>query len=260
MRNTINRSLCLIVIWVSVLGVAPPTRAEAEGPPPARLTFVYTRSEDDPVTQWLILIYTEALRRMDIEFVLELVPAKRASLYCDTGQVDGDLSRVYSYSERHPNLIRVEEHNVLVKFSAFTTDSRIVLKGWKSLREKEYHVEYRRGISQCEIALPRVVPPERLSDVTAVHQGIQKLLLGRTDVYVGVTDYVMKYLSSDEFKQISQGRAVFHAGLMGQITGHAHLHKKHRALVPQLSAILGKMKEEGLFDVYREQTGIDLKW
>lgn len=228
-----------------------------------RLTFVSVRPRSDPITQWLILIYTEALKRMDIEFAFKDVPPKRASVYSDAGVVDGELGRANTYNETHPNVIRVEEHNSLVNFSAFASNPMINLRGWESFQVTTYLVEYRLGIAVCEAQLPRVVPTNRLSTITTVHQGIQKLLNGRTEVYVDVEAFVMEYLKSEKFQKISMGRKIYKAGVMQQTTGHAFLHKKHRALVPKLSAILHQMKNEGLFEAYRNQVGLtadDVTW
>lgn len=43
-----------------------------------------------------------------------------------------------------------------------------------------------------------------------------------------------------------------------RVTGHAFLHKKHHLLAKQLSDELVKMKEEGLFKRYSEQTNFIL--
>lgn len=227
---------------------------------PSKLTFVYTRPLDHPVTQWLALIYTEALNRMDIKIEILEVSPKRGSVYSDDGDVDGELGRIYSYSDTHPNLVRVNEHHAVIAFSAYMLDPATNLKGWNSLKGKNYFVEYRRGIAKCEVQLPRVVPSERLSVIRTVDLGIQRLLQERIQVYVDVQDFVLAYLDSNKFKRINEGKTVYKAGVMEQTTGHAFLHKKHQKLVPKLSAILKKMKAEGLFDSYRKKTGIYLTW
>ena len=86
----------------------------------------------------------------------------------------------------YPNLIRVEEHNRFITFSAFATDSTLVLDGWESLKETAYHVDYRRGVKKCAEQLSLVVDAERLSAVNTTQQAVQKLLAGRIDIFVGV--------------------------------------------------------------------------
>ena len=43
---------------------------------------------------------------------------------------------------------------------------------------------------------------------------------------------------------------------METTTGHAFLHKKHRALAPKIATMLRKIKREGLFDRYWEKIKI----
>lgn len=252
-------SILILVLILSTTSLA----LTADKPFYNQLKFVYTRPREHIVTQWLILIYTEAFKRIGIEFIFEEVPPKRASLYSDEATVDGELGRIYTYADAHPDLIRVEEHHALVTFSAFTTHRDLRLAGWESLKKLDYYVEYRHGIKKSETKLPVVVIPERLSSVVKIETGIKKVLAGRTDIYIDVEDYVLKFLNSSEYKSMSKGKIIYIAGIMEQTTGHIFLHKKHRKLVTRLSSILKDMKEEGLFEIYREQVGLskyDIKW
>lgn len=265
MIKYIHMGISAVLIFLFLPGMGHSFQADAIEPaPPGRtLTFVYTRPQNHPVTQWLVFIYTEALRRMHIKFVLLDVPPKRASLYSNKGEVDGELGRIYHYNKTNPNLIRVEEHHSVVKFTAYASDPKITLDGWESLQGKNHLVSYRSGIKKCEIELTRVVSPKRLSDITRIQQGMQMLLSGRTDLYVDVEDYARKYLSSDEFKNISHEKKIYKAGLMEKTTGHAFLHKRHRTLAPKLAAILRTMKAKGEFRQYLFQAGLspeDIYW
>jgi hypothetical protein len=220
------------------------------------LMFVAARPKDHETTKWLILVYTEALRRMGIEFTFKEVPPLRASDYSDRGIVDGELSRIPDYNTYHTNLIRVEEPHYSVRFVAFARESGVQLQGWKSLRETEYRVDYRRGIALCERQLPLVIPATRLSVVTTIHQAIQKLLLQRTDLFIDVEGIVQEYLASEMFREISAERSIYQVGVMEAVSAHAFLHKRHQELASQLATVLRTMKQEGLFDTYRKRLKI----
>jgi len=86
----------------------------------------------------------------------------------DSGKADGELSRIHSYGEVHPNVIRVGEPHWSSGFIAVTADPSIQLDGWESLKKTDYRVNYRRGIKGCEANLPGVVRPERLGKVDKV--------------------------------------------------------------------------------------------
>ena len=61
------------------------------------------------------LVYTEVFRRMGYSLVYVGYPAKRSSYMSDSGKAAGEIHRVFSYGEKHPNLIRVDEpHNSII--------------------------------------------------------------------------------------------------------------------------------------------------
>jgi hypothetical protein len=195
---------------------------------------------------FLKLVYTEAFQRLGITFHCKQVPAKRASFLSDSGEVDGELSRIYSYNASHPNLIRVEESHWRSRFLAVAVDPSIKLDGWNSLSNAPYRVTFKRGVNACEINLPNVVRPENLAQVETTSQGFKRLLAGWTDLFVATEIGEISLLESDEFRD--SGLRI--AGVMEEVSSHAFLHKKHRELVPQLSEILAEMKKEGLFEAY----------
>lgn len=164
----------------------------------------------------------------------------------DTGKVGGELSRIFSYGDSHPKLIRVEEPHWSSGFLAIATDPSIHLEGWDSLKGTAHMVNYRRGIAGCEKNLPRVVPPGQLENVARIDQGYEKVLAGWADIMVEGEMSAMSVLLSDKFKD--SGLQV--VGILDTFTSHTFLHEQHQALVPKLSEVLKAMKAEGLLTDY----------
>lgn len=218
-----------------------------------QVTFVSARPKSHRTTQWLILIYTEAFRRLGIDFKFVEVPVDRASAYSNSGRVGGELSRIYNYSDYYNNMVRVEEPNYSDRFTAFSRIERSSVTGWEALRGTGYRVEYRRGIARCKQKLSEVVPFTQLAVSNSIHEGISKLIAGRFDVYIDVEGSVDEYLRSQKFQGIASGRTIYKVGVMEELTAHAFLHKRHKALLKPLSTILRQMKEEGMFKRYSEQ-------
>ena len=269
MKAMIKISIVLVLITMTLGGILL-AQAESDASKPKYLVIALIKSSNDdqyvkPVQQWFLRIYTEALSRMDITLRYQVLPPKRASIYSDEGRLDGELSRVYDYNTKHPNLIRVEEHHLISVFSAFSADPTIKLNGWKSLKNTNYNVEYRRGIKKVIEELTKVVSSERLSETNSIPNGIGKLLMGRTDIYIEPEDGVFDYFNTEEFQRINRntGVSAHKVGVMETITSHFWLHKKHRELAPQLSVILRDMKNEGLFELYLQQLELNsqlIKW
>jgi hypothetical protein len=230
------------LLLLPVLTVNPFGAVAAEN----QITLVTLKSSESPEGIFLNLVYTEAFKRLGITFHYQQSPSKRASFLSDSGEVDGELSRIYSYNETHPNLIRVEEPHWHSGFLAVAKDPAIQLNGWQSLSNTPYKVTCKRGVHGCELNLPKVVRPENLERVETTSQGFKKLLAGWTDLFVASGIDILCLLESDEFKD--SGLRV--AGVMEEFSSHAFLHKKHQELAIQLSTVLADMKKEGLFEDY----------
>ncbi len=199
--------------------------------------------------RWLELIYTEAFKRLGFTLIYKDYPAKRASMLSDTGQVDGEIHRVFSYSDKHPNMMRVAEPHFTINFSAFAKKPGIKLNGWQSLKGKEYRVDYRFGVKKTESQLPKVVPPKQLKYVTHILAGLKNIANGRTDIYIDVEDVIKSVINKNaEIKSAG----LYRAGIMDQVSVHAFLHRKHQNIVPKLEKILKEMKREGLIKKYKK--------
>ncbi len=210
-------------------------------------------SKDTLEGKWLYLIYSEAFRRLDLQLVFQHYPSLRASKMADEHKVEGELARVSQYGKKHPNLVRVEEPALSNSFIAFATNPKIKLKGWESLRETKYKVEYFRGDQRAHDKLTEIVIPAQLSNISSWPQGFKKLMHGRTDVFVAPETIANNLLKQDEF----QNSGILLVGVMEKITVHAYLHKNHAPFAPQLSAILKEMKKEGLIEKYKTISGTD---
>ncbi|MCP4370370.1 MAG: transporter substrate-binding domain-containing protein [Deltaproteobacteria bacterium] len=209
------------------------------------------RDPNEPSQKFLNLVYAEAFKRLGLVYKYEQVPWKRSSMFSDSGEVDGEVTRTYSYGDKHPNVIRVEESHYTSGFIALATNPLIQLNGWKSLENTGYFVEYVRGSKGQETNLPKYVKPHNLSAITSINQGVNRLILGRTDVFVGTESGLSTILRSG----IVEKSDIQIVGIMHKYTAHAFLHKKHKDLEPKLSSVLKKMKKEGLFNKYRKVTG-----
>lgn len=255
--SLINKSIFLIVFSLSTIII--PACSLATPQKPAQLKFASTNPKETKINQWLSLVYIEALGRMGIKFEFVEVPPKRSSYYSDYMVVDGQLSRILTYGETHPDMVLVKEHVIVVRFYAYSTNPNINLQGWKSLKGKGYSVDYRLGVTRCEQQLVPVDNRDKFTPVTKIDLSIKKLIHGRLDFYVDYAGFMADYLKSDSFKQASEGNHIYRVGLLEEITGHAFLHQKHRHLEPELSSILRDMKQEGLFRKYQQETGLEIE-
>lgn len=207
--------------------------------------------------RWVTLIYREAFRRLGIPVQFEHYSLARRAALVEEGVIDGETSRIYSYGDSRPNLVRVEESLADLVFSFFTANPSLRLARIEDMRGTGYRVEYRRGILLCETAVKGVVAAEQISDVLTQGQGLKKLIAGRTDLYCDLEVYVLQELQQPEFKGANVRKVV---SIGKTVPTYPYVNKKHAELAPRLAAVLKQMKAEGLIEVYRKQVERDLGW
>lgn len=224
------------------------------GPCHASETILLFGSQDPgevPQMEWLVLIYTEAFRRLGYEFQYDVYPLARLTTMVEAGKIDGEIQRPMEYQAFHPNLIRVDESPVSVRYGAFAVKPGVVLDGWHSLKNTTYIVEYRRGASRSQDELTAVVAPENLSVIETTEQGLRRLITGRTDVFVDLEHNITNTLNQKKLRGFDTS-AIYQAGLMQETPMYAYLNKKRADLALKVAAVLKAMKHEGVIERYRK--------
>lgn len=220
------------------------------------LRFAFSRSADDPRTQWLIAVYRELLDRLGVGFEFVDVPPGRAPLQVEAGQVDGELGRTWDYGQLHPTMVRVSEPNNAVEFAVYAASPAPGARfpGWARVRAEGLDCEHRRGIQEMAQMLGKELEAKHVSSVTTIEQGVRRLQLGRTALYFDVREAVEDFFSlGGASREALAGPPVRLLDVVQTTTGHAYLHQRHAALVPAIARELRAMKAEGLVDRYRQQ-------
>jgi polar amino acid transport system substrate-binding protein len=176
---------------------------------------------------------------------------RRLSISADRGSIDGDVARVHGYGAAHPELVRVEEPVYDVTWALFAVNPALVLGSLDALPATGWRATYLRGVGVCESALKRLLPADRLIDVTSDAQGFNMLRLGRSEVHCTADLSAFTLQNSPEFKGSSTiTRRVVD---IGSFPLHPYLHRKHAELAIRLATVLRQMKAEGLIDRYRTE-------
>ena len=256
-----------MIIFIVIFGPPLSTHAETTDSLPSQLTLAYHRPKEQPITQWLTLMYTEAFRRLGIQLIVSILPSPRAGTYSNSGEVDGELARISDYNSKFPNLIKVDEPNFWVKFSAFATDPLIKITNWESLKKGHYQIGYLRGGKKVAEQLFKTIPADQLTAVHTLEQAHNMLIFGRVDIVVTFDIPMQSYLNLQDYQYkddtTGHNQNIYNISDLEEITSHAWLYQSHRKLAPQLSNVLREMKAEGLFQKYSEQVGFPsglLKW
>lgn len=186
----------------------------------------------------------EAFARAGAQFKLVSLPSERSLLSADNGDVDGEGLRVGGLSKDYPNLVQVPEPYVRISFVAFSTDATIVLDDWDSLRP--YRVAFINGWKMFEnnAASAKVV-----NKVDTPEQLFEMLQLGRVDLalYTRADGEVLT-------RTLGMSRIAPLTPALKDVDLYLYLHKKHRALVPEIAAAIRSMKTDGSYNAILAST------
>lgn len=218
-------------------GLAP----SAFAVPKKLVLAIISEPSDDAVTLKLAeAISKEAYLRLGIEYFQTKYPALRANLKANEGEVDGELVRGFKYGDSYPNLIRVNEPILKINIAAYSTNSKLKLDKWDDLKGTNLRVDYLRGRIFLKEQLGLRIPKERLFELDYRFQLVERLLMGRSDIFIDIENDIDKLLRSKY-----NGKNVAKIGIITDFPLYTYLHKKHQDLVPALEKVLRKMKKDG---------------
>lgn len=253
MISHFNKKLLLILL--SLLLFITHSFVYAEEKQDHIFTLNSNHAEDSAPGIWLSNVYKELFRRMGIPFKASYFPKKRGSKQVDYGVIDGQFTSVYEYQKFHPNQLRVNVPVIKLSTLAIVrVDSGLHFeKGWDSFNGGQYKIDYHRGILLAEKKLLETVASDNLSNSSSVEQGLLKVKLKRTDVFIHGDIALFHLLKTDKFKD-----ALVSAGVLDTTYLYPYVNIKHKDLVPRMEEGLKEMLHEGIINQYcRDAFGYD---
>jgi len=174
-----------------------------------------------------------------IGYTLRIVhqPAERALLSAESGLSDGELQRVAGLQERYPNLRPLTERTMQMEFVAFSKHVRIATSDWNSLLP--YSVGIVRGWKIVEQRIPTGV---RLVKVKDVAQLLKMLQRDRLEIVIATSWLGRQYLVEHRLSEIAELDPP-----LARTDMFVYLHRRRADLVPELSAALRAVKEDGTY-------------
>lgn len=207
------------------------------------ITFSAGAPLDGYQARIIVPILSEAFNRNQISFHAEYHPSLRSLRLSNSGEVDGELHRVYNFFEvsngKYPNLLRIESLLLSVWLSAFATKD-IKIESWKDL--KKYTVIYYRGRKNVESRLNLILPREQIYAVNTDAQAFKMLNAGRADIVISESVQGNKILADNP--KLS---AVVEIAKIQETKIYAYIHKKHEKLSPKIAETIEQMKVDNSF-------------
>ncbi|MYM99109.1 hypothetical protein [Duganella vulcania] len=110
----------------------------------------------------LALICADAFQQLNMDADV------RGAIEAESGKIDGEVGRAYTYGDKRPNLVRVDEPLVSFRVVAFTRIPDLKISGWDSLKGTSYRVQSRSGYSTFKARLEQILRPlPRLAEILA---------------------------------------------------------------------------------------------
>lgn len=228
------------------LAALPCCMAAAGWAQEGRTLQVSTLLEEDPATSIAERVVTEAYRRLGLSVQVRHLPGERSLRSANNGDTDGELYRKLGMERDYPNLVIVPVPLLTYEIVIFTQGTHFVVNGWDSLRP--YTIGYVKSIKIVE----QNTQGMRVEVAATLRQAFLKMTLGRSDVVVankasGLA--ILKELNLPDVKVLTPPLAtfpVFH-----------YLHKKHVALVPQLTVMLQQMQKDKTIDALQKSVMVE---
>jgi len=179
----------------------------------------------------------EALKRIGYKLVINRLPAERGLRNSNSGEIDGEMSRIKGIDKTYKNLVMVPEKIMDWEFMAFSKNKSTLTNGWQSLDKKE--VAFITGWKILENNVPKT------SHITKTRDAEQLFRLLKKDR----SEYILyeRWAGNLEISKSSINNAMPLTPPLATKEMFIYLHKKHLSLIPVLSQALVDMKKDGTY-------------
>lgn len=187
------------------------------------------------------LLLEEIYRRASIEMIYTTLPPIRSSVMSSTGEVDGELLRVYDYGTLFPSLIRIPTPYTFVELTCFYTDDSLACETWDDLIG--YSIGKVRGIKIIDY---NIKPGSKVVEVNSSIQLFKMLKSGRIDI--AITSNIEGKIREKELKlqnlksSVIETYPLFH-----------YLHESNREIIPIIDNVIKKMQESGELELLKQK-------
>ncbi|BAJ01290.1 substrate-binding periplasmic protein [Shewanella violacea] len=182
------------------------------------------------------VIIPEIYNKLGIKITIAPMPGKRAQQMANSGAIDGEIMRIYSYGDETLNTIRIPTPYYYLETMAFIRQgSNVVIHSSEDL--KKYRLAKVRGVKHTNKITLNMI---NVHDVDSTEQMMQFLNSGHVDVALTNTldgVKIIEKLGLSNIRPIDKPLAVLDL--------YHYIHKKHEHLVPKVNVIIIQMKLNG---------------
>jgi polar amino acid transport system substrate-binding protein len=201
--------------------------------------FVFYTGVQSPIFEILQRRLLEAFRRIGKTCEVRSTGSSQRALLLANEKGDGDAFRNGRIKEIAPeltsNLLQIPEPIGDVDFYVYTSGKNLVVTDWSSLNDLE------NGLRVGAKILEKNIPENqtRLPDTERLLMMLAENRLDTVTEHGVIADFKIQQLQLQGISKLSPP-LVSHPG-------YSYIHKKHKQLIPAISASLAEMKKDGSF-------------
>ena len=191
-----------------------------------------------------VKVIQEAYQLIDLDVDIIRYPNMRSLMKSNSGEVDGELSRISNINQKFKNLLQVPVEINYIDGYAFSAKKNLQVLDWESLRD--FELVCVRGLLFVEKNLSS--RNMQCYPVSTYSQAIDLLQKGRFDITVLPEITGLSIIKKNQAKDVYiQGNRLIRVDL------YHYLHKKNKHILPKISAILHKMQTSGRIEEIRAE-------
>jgi polar amino acid transport system substrate-binding protein len=192
-------------------------------------------------------VLKEAYQRLGINTKYVILPAERALMASNRGEVDGEVMRRKDIEKTYKNLVIVPVSVVKLEGMAFVKKVSFKLAGWDSI--KPYTIGIEIGVKWAEDGTKglKAVPVAHLT------QAFSMLDVGRNDVVLASRIDGLQTIKNLKLKEIKALEPP-----LTTIQLFHFVHSKNVALIPKITKVLQDMEKEGRIQKIENQAAAKL--
>lgn len=184
---------------------------------------------------------TSAYKKLNYDIKFLTLPSKRSLKEANTGNVDGEMLRAIGVEKRYPNLIRIpivicSVESVLLANKAVKISSLADLKN------------YRIGITTGYVDQENIARKYNLNVMRAAKDEILQIMLLRDRVDIIFSTEQKAHTLLKKYKDSEKYNIHKVKTLNRKIDLYHYIHKKHQALLSELTRELNILIKNGLID------------
>ncbi len=203
---------------------------------------VLSTSENSPIQDISVEVLSEAYQRLGYALDIRRVPNVRSLWLANSGQVDGEVSRIAGMEQEHEQLIRVPVAINRVEVAAFRINGAPGIERWEDLAGLQLVCVKGSRVVEKHLAAHKLP----CQSVTHFPQSILMLQKGRVQVAV-----IPRVNGLAAIKSLGASDIVVSDQILAQEPLYHYLHRQHAALVPRLSEVLQEMAQSGRIEEIR---------